>query len=106
MRQHMEASNRTTAVTTSALARSPSVRFPSGPAVSAWLTGFTLTAYLALSNGGYDTIVRNQVGVAIWWIVLVASAAGLVRARVPPAAWAAIGLLCAFCLWTGLSTGW
>ena len=44
------------------------------PAVSAWLLAFSLVAYLALSNGGYDTVVRGEVGIAVWWIVLVGAA--------------------------------
>ncbi|MEA2218426.1 MAG: hypothetical protein QOJ35_1052, partial [Solirubrobacteraceae bacterium] len=40
------------------------------PALAAWTLAFAVVFYLALSNGGYDTIVRSQVGVAVWWIVL------------------------------------
>src|SRR3954453_20812212 len=75
-------------------------------AVSAWLVGFAPVAYLSFANGGYDTIVRNEVGIAVWWIALVGALAGLAPARLPAPAWAAIGLLAAFVLWTGLSTGW
>ncbi len=76
------------------------------PAVAAWTLAFSLVAYLALSNGGYDTIVRDQVGVALWWIVLLGAVAGLLPRRVPRAGWAAIALLGAFAAWTGLATQW
>jgi hypothetical protein len=76
------------------------------PAVAAWTLAFALVAYLALSNGGYDTIVRSQVGVAVWWIVLLGALAGILPGRIGRAGWVAIGLLGAFALWTGLATGW
>ena len=76
------------------------------PAVSAWTLAFALVAYLALSNGGYDTIVRSQVGVAVWWIVLLGALAGLGPARLDRRAWVAIGLLTGFAAWTGLAIGW
>jgi len=77
-----------------------------GPAIAAWTLAFSLVAYLALSNGGYDTIVRSQVGVAVWWIVLIGALTGILPARFGRAGWAAIGLLAGFALWTGLATGW
>lgn len=76
------------------------------PAITAWTLAFSVVAYLALSNGGYDTIVRSQVGVAVWWIVLLGALAGVLPARIGRAGWVAIGLLAGFALWTGLATGW
>lgn len=76
------------------------------PAVAGWIVGFALVLYLALSNGGYDTIVRNQVGLAVWWIVLLGAIVGVLPGRLSVAAWVGVGLLAVFCLWTGLSTGW
>jgi O-antigen ligase len=76
------------------------------PAIAAWTLAFAVVAYLALSNGGYDTIVRSQVGVAVWWIVLLAALAGILPARIGRTGWVAIGLLAAFALWTGLATTW
>ena len=76
------------------------------PAIAAWVLAFALVAYLALSNGGYDTVVRSQVGVAVWWIVLLAALAGILPSRLGTAGWVAIGLLSAFAVWTGLATGW
>jgi len=79
---------------------------PDAPALAAWTLAFALVAYLALSNGGYDTIVRSQVGIAVWWIVLLGALTGILPARFGAAGWVAIGLLAAFGLWTGLATSW
>jgi O-antigen ligase len=76
------------------------------PALAAWSLAFAVVAYLALSNGGYDTIVRSQVGIAVWWIVLVGALAGVLPLRFGAAGWVATGLLAGFALWTGLATGW
>jgi hypothetical protein len=76
------------------------------PAIAAWTLAFAVVAYLALSDGGYDTVVRGQVGVAVWWIVLLGALAGILPGRIGRAGWVAIGLLAAFALWTGLATGW
>ncbi|HEY2650991.1 MAG TPA: hypothetical protein VGI50_03650, partial [Solirubrobacteraceae bacterium] len=76
------------------------------PALSAWTLGFALVSYLALREGGYATIVRSEVGIAIWWIALLAALAGFLPARVGRAGWVAIGLLGGFAVWTGLATGW
>ena len=75
-------------------------------ALSAWTFTFALVTYLALRDGGYDTIVRSQVGVAVWWIVLLAALAGILPARIGAAGWVAIGLLAGFTAWTGLAIGW
>ena len=63
------------------------------PAIAAWTLAFAVVAYLALSNGGYDTIVRSQVGIAVWWIVLLGALAGVLPMRFGGAGWVAIGLL-------------
>jgi hypothetical protein len=76
------------------------------PALSAWTLAFSLVTYLALRDGGYDTVVRSEVGIAVWWIVLLTAMAGILPARIGTAGWAAIGLLGAFAAWTGLGIGW
>jgi tetratricopeptide (TPR) repeat protein len=76
------------------------------PAIAAWTLAFALVAYLALRNGGYDTVVRSEVGVAVWWFVLLAALAGILPRRVGTAGWLAIALLAAFACWTGLAIGW
>jgi len=76
-------------------------------AIGCWLAAFGLVAYLGLRGGGYDPLVRGEVGVALWWIVLVGAAAGVLpAARLRWAAWAGIGLLAAFGAWTLLSVSW
>jgi hypothetical protein len=94
-----------TAPRTAALPRQLSARLDAG-ALSAWTLAFALVAYLALRDGGYDTIVRSEVGVAVWWIVLLAALAGILPARIGSAGWVAIGLLGGFAVWTGLAIGW
>ena len=76
---------------------------------AAWVSVlcFALVAYLGLRGGGYDPLVHDQVGIAIWWVVLIAVAVGaLPRLRPGPPAWAALGLLGAFVAWTALSLTW
>jgi hypothetical protein len=76
-------------------------------ATAIWLLCFGLVAYLGLKGGGYDPLVHDQVGIAAWWIVLLATAVGALPARRPGRlAWAALGLLAAFVFWTALSLGW
>lgn len=78
-----------------------------GPAIGAWVLGFALVAYLALDGGGYDPVLRGQVGIAAWWVVLVGVAAGVLPgARLRPAAWMGLVLVAALAVWTGLSAGW
>jgi hypothetical protein len=72
-----------------------------------WALCFALVSYLGLKGGGYDPLVHDQVGIGIWWILLVATAVGaLPRPRPGRLAWAALALLAAFVVWTALSLGW
>ena len=76
-------------------------------AVSTWLLGFGLVAYLGLKGGGYDPLVHDQVGIAVWWIVLAGVLVGAFpRRRLGTLAWCALGLLAAFVAWTALSLTW
>src|SRR5215212_1601603 len=59
------------------LLRDLDLRRPDLGAVGAWIFGAAVIVYLALRNGGYDAIPREQVGVAVWWIVLIGVAAGV-----------------------------
>jgi Flp pilus assembly protein TadD len=72
-----------------------------------WLLSAALVLYLALENGGYDPIPRDQIGIAIWWALLlgVAVKALPVPGRTP-AARATLGLLLGFAVWTALSLSW
>jgi len=76
-------------------------------AVATWLLVFGLVVYLGLEGGGYDPLVHDWVGIAVWWIALAGVAVGALPRRRPGAlAWAALGLLAAFVAWTALSLGW
>jgi cytochrome c-type biogenesis protein CcmH/NrfG len=68
---------------------------------------FVLVAYLGLQGGGYDAVVRGEVGIAVWWITLLAVVVGVLpTARVTKLAWIGLGLLLAFGLWTTLGLTW
>jgi hypothetical protein len=78
-----------------------------GPLIAGSVLPFVLVLYLALKGGGYDVIVRSEVGIAAWWIVLVGAVAGLLPvARIGAAGWTALGLLAALAVWTALGIGW
>lgn len=75
--------------------------------VSAWLLSFALVAYVGATGGGYDSVIRNQVGVAVWWIILIGVLIGaLSLTRVRRSGLVALGLLAAFTVWTAIGVGW
>ena len=57
----------------SASARALAIRAGNG---AVWLGSFLLVLYLALKNGGFDVVERSEVGVAVWWIVVVGTVVG------------------------------
>jgi hypothetical protein len=66
-----------------------------------------LVLYLSIDGGGYGEIVHSQVGVVVWWIVLVGAACGLLPAvRLARVGWAALALFGGFVVWTALATTW
>ena len=68
---------------------------------------FALVLYLGLRGGGYDLVVRDQIGVLIWWSVLVIAVFGLApQARFGTAGKAAVILLAGLAIWTGSSSLW
>jgi O-antigen ligase len=74
-------------------------------AIGTWVLGFVLVLYLAVKGGGYDLVVRNQVGVIVWWAVLIGAAWAILPAnRVSRVAWGAIALFGAFTAWTAITT--
>jgi hypothetical protein len=76
-------------------------------AVAVWLLGFGLVVFLGLNGGGYDPIVRDQLGIAIWWGVLLGLAVGaLPLNRLRYGSWVALGLLAAYVGWVALSCIW
>ena len=68
---------------------------------------FLLISYLGLRGGGYDIVIRSEIGIAAWWILLLGAAVGaLPLARLPRRAWIALAIFGAFALWTALGIGW
>jgi len=74
---------------------------------AAWLLAFAPTVYLALSGGGYDIVERSQIGLLLWWIVLLGAVVGVLpRRRLSGPAWVAVALLAAFLALTWVAAGW
>src|SRR2546421_10086285 len=88
-------------------ARARTLRWLQPDALAAWALGFLPLVYLALREGGWDPIIRNEVGIAIWWIVLLGAAVGVLPlSRIRTAGGGAVGLFAGFALWTALAVGW
>ena len=78
-----------------------------GPAVVGLAIPFLFVLYLALEGGGYDSIVRGEVGIVAWWAVLVGSVALLLPASRPePRSLLALVLLAGFGIWTAIGITW
>lgn len=72
-----------------------------------WVGTFVLVVYLALSGGGYDIVVRSEIGIVVWWLVLLGVLIGaLPRVRLRRTAWIAVALLAGFLLWTWIALAW
>src|SRR5215213_3472757 len=72
-----------------------------------WVLCFGLVAFLGIEGGGFDALVQGQVGIGIWWVLLVGVLVGALP-RVGPSRLAliALGLFAAFAAWTALSLIW
>jgi hypothetical protein len=78
-----------------------------GPVLVGWILPFALILYLALKGGGYDEVVRGEVGIAVSWLVLLGAIVGVLpAARIRGIGWVGIGLLIAFCVWTAFGVIW
>jgi O-Antigen ligase len=78
-----------------------------GPILASTVLPFALVVYLALEGGGYDVVVRSQVGMALWWIVLLGALVGVLPVRsLGRAELVGLGLLLAFAVWTALGITW
>ena len=91
----------------------PSIRIAEARSVdlaafALWLVPAVLIVYLALQNGGYNVIERSEVGIAVWWIVVVGAVVGAfpTRAAISPATVGSVRSFAAFALWTTLSLAW
>lgn len=72
-----------------------------------WLFAAALTVYLGLSGGGYDIVVRSEVGIVLWWFVLLGVIIGVLpQARIQRAGWIAVALLAGFLVWTWFGLSW
>ncbi len=90
-----------------ARAYQPTLKRIDTPAIGTWVLGFGLVLYLAIKGGGYDIVVRDQIGVVIWWVVLIGAAFAILPAtRLARVAWIALGLFAALTLWTALASTW
>jgi hypothetical protein len=78
-----------------------------GSALAIWALAGGLVLYLAIDGGGYDVVVHSQVGVVVWWIVLVGAAWGVLPAARPARiGWGALVLFGGFVAWTAVASTW
>jgi hypothetical protein len=76
-------------------------------AAAGWFVPFAIVLYLALKNGGYDVTVRSEVGIAIWWVLLVGAVSGVITlSRIRDAGWILIAALTLLALWTAFGIAW
>src|SRR3954447_16644 len=94
------------AVTTRATSRAALPTWDVGRVLSFCIPAGVLV-YISLKRGGYDVVVFSQVGVVVWWFLLVAAVSGaLVTLRMGRAGWIGSGLLAAFVVWTAIAWSW
>jgi O-antigen ligase len=78
-----------------------------GAAIATWALAGGLVLYLGLDGGGYSTIVSSQVGLVLWWIVLVGAAWKVLPiGRLTRVAWGGLALFGGFVAWTALASTW
>ena len=77
---------------------------PRLPALAGYAVPFLLVLYLGLESGGYDLITRSQVGILVWWAVLLGVAAGLLPViRITRSGWIMLAIMGALVAWTALA---
>ena len=75
--------------------------------VAIWLGAVVIVVYVSLRAGGYDPIPRDEVGILVWWGVLVGVAVGALSIeRIGVPARAVLFLFLAVAGWTALSFEW
>lgn len=74
---------------------------------AAFLLTFGGIVLLALEQGAYDVVVRQQVAVVLWWLLALAFLAGLIpRTRPATPGWVVIAALMLLGGWTAMSLLW
>ena len=48
-----------------------------GPLLAEFGLPFVLVLYLSLESGGYDAVTNGEVGIVVWWLVLLGAMLGL-----------------------------
>lgn len=77
------------------------------PALGAWTLAFAPVLYLGLRGGGYDIVVRGEVGIAVWWLLAAGALAGVLPVLRPGrGTLAVLGAFALFTLWTGAGIAW
>lgn len=75
--------------------------------ISLWLAVFGMVFCVALEDGGYFDGLRSQVGILVWWAVLLGVAIGFLPFRRPSLqSWIAIASFGLFTLWVAASLIW
>lgn len=78
-----------------------------GPVLAGTVLPVVLVLYLALRGGGYDAVVRSEVGIAVWWIIVLGAVVGLIPAvTLDRRSWVGLGLFAAFAAWAMLAITW
>src|SRR5438128_89770 len=79
-----------------------------GPAKAlAFAVPAALVVYYALRGGSYDIVVRHEEALAVWWILGLGFAFGLLpRVRPPRGVLIPLGAIFLLAVWTALSLTW
>ncbi len=73
----------------------------------AWGVPFGLVVYLAMRGGGYDAVIRTQVGIGLWLLLGTGAVAGVIwHPRLNRRAVTLFGVFAAFAAWTAASLLW
>jgi hypothetical protein len=84
------------------------LRLPAGDVATAlaFVLPFAAILYLGLAGGGYDPVVRGQVGIVFWWLLLVGALAGAIPVGLSRRPLVAVAMLSSFLAWTALAVLW
>jgi O-antigen ligase len=75
--------------------------------IAGFLVALALTLILAFDGGGYDLVIRQEIGLAIWAAIALGLAIGVFpRAQLTLAAWVALGGFGTLALFTLLAQSW